>query len=126
MGLNCRLKRLEAAQKQEQAQLAREALSHLSDEDLDALEDALEAGQENGTATFEDLYRVSSEQSRRALESYFECLEAIREGREPNVPTEAGEEEGRETRNGYRIWKQQQERISELEVALEKQGTKRS
>jgi len=120
------LKRLEAAQKQEQAQLGREALSHLSDEDLDALEDALEAGQENGTATFEDLYRVSSEQSRRALESYFECLEAIREGREPNVPTEAGEEEGRETRNGYHIWKQQQERISELEVALEKQGTKRS
>jgi hypothetical protein len=120
------LSRLEAAQKQEQARLGREVLSHLSDEDLDALEDALEAGQENGTATFEDLYRVSSEQSRRALESYFEVLEDIREGREPNVPTEAGEEEGRETRNGYRIWKQQQERISELEVALEKQGTKRS
>ena len=99
------MSRLEAAQKQEQAQLGREALEYLSDEDLDALEDALEAGQENGTATFEDLYRVSSEQSRRALESYFECLEAIREGREPNVPTEAGEEEIRETRNGYRIWK---------------------
>ena len=103
--LESRLSRLEAAQKQEQAQLGREALEYLSDEDLDALEDALEAGQENGTATFEDLYRVSSEQSRRALESYFECLEAIREGREPNVPTEAGEEEGRETLNGYRIWK---------------------
>ncbi len=58
-----RLSRLEAAQKQEQARLGREVLSHLSDEDLDALEDALEAGQENGTATFEDLYRVSSEQS---------------------------------------------------------------
>jgi hypothetical protein len=99
------LSRLEAAQKQEQAQLGREALEYLSDEDLDALEDAFEAGQENGAATFEDLYRVSSEQSRRALESYFECVEAIREGREPNVPTEAGEEEGRETRNGYRIWK---------------------
>jgi hypothetical protein len=103
--IESRLSRLEAAQKQEQAQLGREALEYLSDEDLDALEDALEAGQENGTATFEDLYRVSSEQSRRALESYFECLEAIREGREPNVPTEAGEEEGRETLNGYRIWK---------------------
>jgi hypothetical protein len=100
-----RLKRLEATQKQEKAQLGREALSRLSDEDLDALEDALEAGQEDGSATFEDLYRISSEQSRRALENYFEVLEAIREGREPNVPTEAGEEELREYRNGYRIWK---------------------
>jgi hypothetical protein len=100
-----RLKRLEAGRKREQAQLGREALSYLSDEDLHALEDALEAGQEDGSATFEDLYRVSSERSRRALESYFECLEAIREGREPNVPTEAGEEEMRQTRNGYRIWK---------------------
>jgi hypothetical protein len=98
VGIESRLSRLEA-------QLGREALSHLSDENLDALEDALEAGQEDGSATFEDLYRVSSEQSRRALESYFECLEAITEGREPNVPTEAGEEEMRETRNGYRIWK---------------------
>jgi hypothetical protein len=99
------LKRLEAGRKREQAQLGRQALSHLSDEDLDALEDALEAGQEDGTATFEDLYRVSTEQSRRALERYFECLEAITEGREPNIPTEAGEEEMRQSRNGYRIWK---------------------
>jgi rRNA maturation endonuclease Nob1 len=105
VGIESRLSRLEATQKQEKAQLGREALTRLSDEDLDALEDALEAGQEDGSATFEDLYRVSSEQSRRALESYFECLEAITEGREPNVPTEAGEEEMRETRNGYRIWK---------------------
>ncbi len=99
------MKRLEAGRKREQAQLGRQALSHLSDEDLDALEDALEAGQEDGTATFEDLYRVSTEQSRRALERYFECLEAITEGREPNIPTEAGEEEMRQSRNGYRIWK---------------------
>jgi hypothetical protein len=105
VGLNRRLRHLEAGRKREQTQLGREALSHLSDEDLDALEDALEAGQEDGSATFEDLYRVSSEQSRRALESYFDLLEAIREGREPNVPTEAGEEEIREIRNGYRIWK---------------------
>jgi hypothetical protein len=105
VGIESRLSRLEAGRKREEAQLGREALSHLSDENLDALEDALEAGQEDGSATFEDLYRVSSEQSRRALESYFECLEAITEGREPNVPTEAGEEEIRETRNGYRIWK---------------------
>jgi hypothetical protein len=105
VGLSRRLKRLEAGRKREQDQLGRETLSRLSDEDLGALEDDLEAGQEDGSATFEDRYRVSSEQGRRALESYFECLEAIREGREPNVPTEAGEEEMRETRNGYRIWK---------------------
>ncbi len=82
-----------------------EALEYLSDEDLAALEDALEAGQEDGSATFEDLYRVSSEQFRRALENHFDCLEAVMEGREPNVPTEAREEEMREARNGYRIWK---------------------
>jgi hypothetical protein len=105
VGLSRRLKRLEAAQKQEEAQLGREALSHLSDEDLDALEDALEAGQEDGSATFDDLYRVSSERSRRAVENLLECIEAIREGREPNVPTEAGEEEMRQRRSGYRIWK---------------------
>jgi hypothetical protein len=105
LGLNRRLKRLEAAQIQKEAQLGREALSHLSDEDLDALEDALEAGQEDGSATFMDFHSVVKEQGRRALKSYFECLEAIREGKEPNVPTEAGEGEMREARNGYRIWK---------------------
>ena len=102
-----RLKRLETAQKREQAQLGREARTHLSDEALVALEDALEAGQENGTATFEDLHRVVKEQGRRALDAYFECIEALREGREPNVSTEGetGEEEMRQSRNGYRIWK---------------------
>jgi rRNA maturation endonuclease Nob1 len=63
VGLESRLSRLEAGRKREQAQLRREALSNLSDEDLDALEDALEAGQEDGSATFEDLYRVVKEQS---------------------------------------------------------------
>ena len=100
-----RIAALEAAQKQEETQLEREALTYLSDEELVALEDALEAGQENGAATFEDLYRVLKEQGQRALDAYLECIEALREGREPNVPTEAGEEEIRETRNGYRIWK---------------------
>jgi hypothetical protein len=104
--LEKRLSRLEAAQKQERAQLGREALTRLSDEDLDALEDALEAGQDDGSATFEDFHRVVKERGRRALENLLECIEAIREGREPNVPTEEdGEEELRENRNGYRIWK---------------------
>jgi hypothetical protein len=39
--LERRLESLEATQKQEQAQLGREALARLSDEDLDALEEAL-------------------------------------------------------------------------------------
>lgn len=103
--LERRLRRLEAERKREEGQLSREALTHLSGEDLYALEGVLEAGQEDGTATFEDLYRVSSETSRRAVDAYLECIEAIREGREPNVSTEVGEEEMRKTRNGYRIWK---------------------
>jgi hypothetical protein len=103
--LERRLRRLEAERKREETELSREALTHLSDSDLYALADVLEAGQEDGSASFEDLYRVTSEQSRRALESYFDCFEAIREGREPNVPTEAGEETMAQSRNGYRIWK---------------------
>jgi hypothetical protein len=59
--LGDRLSRLEAAQKQEEAKLGREALTYLSDEELVALEDALEAGQKDGSATFEDLYRVVTE-----------------------------------------------------------------
>ena len=103
--LERRLSRLESERDRREAELSREVLKYLSDEDLDALEGVLEADQEDGTATFEDLYRISNEQSRRALESYFDCLEAIREGREPNVLTEAGEEGMAQSRNGYRIWK---------------------
>jgi hypothetical protein len=104
VGLKRRLKRLEDVGKREETKLSREALRHLSDEDLEALEDALEAGQENGSATFEDLNSVVTERGRRALENLLECIEAVREGREPIVPTEAGEE-GKRSRNGYRIWK---------------------
>jgi len=103
--LENRLSRLEAAHKQEQAQLGREALPYLSDEELVALEDALEAGQENGTATFEDLHRVVEEQQRRALDAYLECIEALREGREPAPAPEPGEEGMSQRRNAYRIWK---------------------
>ncbi len=103
--LGRRLARLEAENQRGETELSREALRYISDEDLDALEDGLEAGQENGSATFDDLYRVVTEQGRRALENYLECLEAVREGREPNVPIEVGEEGTRSIRNGYRIWK---------------------
>ena len=50
-----RLRRLDAERKREEAQREREALRYLSDEDLYALEDVLETGQEDGSATFEDL-----------------------------------------------------------------------
>ena len=103
--LERRLRRLEAERKREETALSREALTHLSDSDLYALADVLEAGQEDGSASFEDLYRVTSEQSRRALESYFDCIEALREGREPPSSTEPVEEGMRPIRNGYRIWK---------------------
>jgi hypothetical protein len=99
-----RLARLEAGRKQGEASLSREALGRLSDEDLEALEDALEAGQENGTAAFEDLYSVVTERGRRARENLLECIEAVREGRELRISLEVGEE-GRQVRNGYRIWK---------------------
>jgi hypothetical protein len=105
VGLKRRLKRLEEVGKREETELSREALRHLSDEDLEALEDALvEAGQENGSATFEDLNSVLTERGRRALENLLECIEAVREGREPRVSLEAAEE-GRQSRNDYRIWK---------------------
>jgi hypothetical protein len=83
--LERRLSRLESERDRQEAELSREALKYLSDEDLDALEVVLEADQEDGAATFEDLYRVSSEQTRRAVDAYLECIEALNEGREPNV-----------------------------------------
>jgi hypothetical protein len=102
--LERRLARLEAGRQRGEAELSREALTYLSDEDLDALEDVLEAGQEDGSATFEDLHSVVTERGRRALENLLECIEALREGREPPSCPEAGEE-GTRSRNGYRIWK---------------------
>jgi hypothetical protein len=104
-GLERRLVRLEAERRRGEAQLLGEALRYLSDEDLDALEDALETGQEDGTATFEDLYSVVTERGRRARENLLECIEAMREGREPPSYPKDGEEGTRSIRNGYRIWK---------------------
>jgi hypothetical protein len=85
VGLKGRLKRLEEVRKREEAELSREALTPLSDEDLYALEDALEAGQEHGSATFGDLYRVSSEQSRRVVDAFLECMQSLAtNGKEPD------------------------------------------
>lgn len=121
-GLERRLERLEAAERGHATVLPREVLRRLSDEDLDALEEALEAGQEGGEASFEDLYAAVKERSRRALDAYFETYEALSRGEEPpardppggrdcidlHERIAAGDEEARreyEGRNGYRIWK---------------------
>ena len=53
--LDAERKREEAEWERQEAELSREALRHLSDEDLYALEDVLETGQGDGSGTFEDL-----------------------------------------------------------------------
>jgi hypothetical protein len=73
--LDAERKREEAERERQEAELTREALRHLSDEDLYALEDVLETGQEDGSGTFEDLYRPSSEQS--LLEGVFSPLPSL-------------------------------------------------
>jgi len=114
-----RLAALEKGRKAAAPDLSGEALRFLSDEDLDALEEVIETGVEVG------------ERGRRAMEAYFEALEAARRGEEPARPAgtptgtptppdgvedaldlleraQAGDEEAlRECagRNAYRIWK---------------------
>ena len=82
-GLGRRLEALEAERKMGKAQLGREALRHLSDEDLDALEDVLVAREEDPGASSEDLYRLTGERGRRAALAFNEILGALKEGREP-------------------------------------------
>jgi len=114
-----RLAALEKGRKAAAPDLSGEALRFLSDEDLDALEEVIETGVEVG------------ERGRRAMEAYFEALEAARRGEEPARPAgtptgtptppdgvedaldlleraQAGDEEAlRECagRSAYRIWK---------------------
>ena len=79
--LERRVRRLEAASKRKEAELSREALTYLSDEDLHALEVVIEA-RDHG-ASGEDLYRLAGERGRSAVVALNESLEALREGREP-------------------------------------------
>jgi hypothetical protein len=71
MSLRRRLERLEGGAGEAGRSLSREALATLSDEDLDALEDVLQAGEG------EDL----DARGRRALDAYSNALEAVRRGR---------------------------------------------
>ncbi len=126
-GLERRLAALENAREKSTGSLSVEALGHLSDEDLDALEEVLETELEDGKGDFWSLYEVVGERGRRSLEAYFEAYEAAARGeeppslsRDPPAPdgaedvlelmerAEAGDEEARRKvagRNGYRIWK---------------------
>jgi DNA-binding FadR family transcriptional regulator len=120
--LERRLARLEDGRRRGDAELSQEALTHLSDEELDALESVLEEALEAGEVTFEYFYRVTSESNRRALDAYFDALEALTKGEEPQAARaspgrdmvalleriETGDEEALEewrSRDGYRIWK---------------------
>jgi hypothetical protein len=80
-GLERRLELLEAERRSREARLSREALTYLSDEDLHALEVVIEA-RDHG-ASGEDLYRLAGERGRRAVVALNECLDALKEGREP-------------------------------------------
>lgn len=103
--LGRRLRRLEVVEQVRQGKrrtLDREALGRLSDEDLAALEVALEEGVRMGARTFEDLYAVASESSRRALKTYFDLLEAIERGEPVGEPEERTR--APTGRDGYRIW----------------------
>jgi hypothetical protein len=71
-GLEKRLEFVEAERKMGEARLARQALTYLSDEDLEALEDVFVVGQEK-----------AGELERRAIEALNETLDTLREGREP-------------------------------------------
>lgn len=60
----------------------REALTRLSDEDLDALAEALDqdSGLPGGELDFERLYRVADTRSRQGLDALFGAMEAVRKG----------------------------------------------
>ena len=106
MSLRRRLEKLEGTAGDASRTISQEALKALSDEELGALEDALEAalGSPEGEGSFEDPYAAATERSRRALDAYTHALEAIRRGE--NVPAVASEAGGlaKAGRNGYRIW----------------------
>ena len=84
--------RREAQQTRDGDGLSREALRRLTVEELHVLEDVLEAGIASEDVSFENLYAISSEKSRRALDAYREAFEATREGREREPPGDLPED----------------------------------
>jgi hypothetical protein len=80
--LKRRLERLEGKATAAVPDLSVEALQALSDEELDALEDAMEAAVASGDGSFQDLYAVVGERERRASSALFVALAAAHTGEE--------------------------------------------
>jgi hypothetical protein len=115
VSIHKRLKKLEDASRRSSQSVSAEALKALSDEDLDALEEALEAEFAEGKGSFEDLYMAVTERGRRALHAYFEAIEAWRSGEREATPVDEEEVSRRLEdlaqgarapgyRNAYRVW----------------------
>lgn len=80
----------------------------MSREELEQLEDTVEAEVERGERGFWDLYSILSIKSQRLLEIYFSAVEACRsEAREREPPADYEEvlHKAGDGKNGYRIWK---------------------
>ena len=120
MGIKDRLERLESGREDHAQSLPAEALRLLSDEDLQALDEATEEALERGGGCFWNLRATTFEKSRRALDALFEELEAVQSGEEPPEDlsdagaldllrrVNEGDEEAKreyERQDGYRIWK---------------------
>ena len=88
MSLDKRLERLEDASRHSAQSAGRAALGALSDAELDALEDTLEAA--GGEGSFEDLYAATTERGRRALDAYTLALEAVKRGEVRMNPSKKG------------------------------------
>jgi hypothetical protein len=115
MSIHKRLKRLEDASRRSSQSVSAEALKALSDEDLDALEQTLEAALASGEGGFEGFHAAVKERGRRALHAHYEAIEAWRSGERQAVPVD---EEGVSRRleelaqgarapgyrNAYRVW----------------------
>ena len=85
MGLRGRLERLEDASRHSAQSIRRAALALLSDEDLDTLEDVLEAGE------WRDLR--DTPRGRRAEASYNNAVAAVKRGEVPMNPKKKGAEQ---------------------------------
>ena len=73
-----RVRRLEDSSRHSGQSASRAALAALTDEELDALEDTLEAAP--SCRSLEDLYAATTEQGRWALDAYTRALEAVERG----------------------------------------------
>lgn len=111
-GLKGRLERLESRRGGRRCNMTSEALRLLSDEDLGALGEAVEAGLASGEEAFEELCAATGEGPRRAMDRLFAVRAALERGDGETLRClehiRGGDEEARaeyERKNGPRIWK---------------------